>query len=141
MRFGASENHKKMSFQPGLRVLIIEDNPDLARLFSDLIGVMGFAADVAWNGRSGLDLVQDRQHHIVFCDLGLPGEKDGYDVAREVKANFDLRDTYLVAVTGSTDVHAHDNAVAAGFDLVLSKPVKFWQMRSVLDRFGKQGNA
>jgi CheY-like chemotaxis protein len=130
-----------MSFQPGLRVLIIEDNPDLARLFSDLVGVMGFAADVAWNGRSGLDMVQDRQHHIVFCDLGMPGEKNGYDVAREVKADLTLGDTYLVAVTGSTDVDAREKALAAGFDLVLTKPVKFWQMRSVLDRFAKQGKA
>lgn len=124
-----------MSLEPGLRVLIVEDNPDLARLFSDLVGVMGCAADVAWNGRSGLEKVQDREHHIVFCDLGLPGDKNGYDVARDIRASPNLTRTYLVAVTGLTDVEARDKAIAAGFDMVLTKPVKFWQMRSVLDRY------
>jgi CheY-like chemotaxis protein len=124
-----------MSLQPGLRVLIVEDNPDLARLFSDLVGVMGCAADVAWNGRSGLEKVQEREHHIVFCDLGLPGDKNGYDVARDIRANTNLTQTYLVAVTGSTDAEAYDMAIAAGFDIVLTKPVKFGQMRSVLERY------
>jgi CheY-like chemotaxis protein len=123
-----------MSLQPGLRVLIIEDNPDLARLFSDLVGVMGCSADVAWSGRSGLDMVQEKQHHIVFWDLGLPGEKNGYDVARGVKATPQLAHTYLVAVTGCIDIEARDMALTAGFDLVLTKPVKFGQMRAVLDR-------
>jgi CheY-like chemotaxis protein len=124
-----------MSLQPGLRVLIVEDNPDLARLFSDLVGVMGCAADVAWNGRSELEKVQEREHHIVFCDLGLPGDKNGYDVARDIRANTNLTQTYLVAVTGSTDAEAYDMAIAAGFDIVLTKPVKFGQMRSVLERY------
>lgn len=112
----------------------MEDNPDLARLFSDLVGVMGCTADVAWNGRAGLDMVREKQHQIVFCDLGLPGEKNGFDVARELHEGPSDERPYLVAVTGSTDIHARQQALDAGFDLVLAKPVKFWEMRAVLEK-------
>jgi CheY-like chemotaxis protein len=116
-----------------LQALIVEDNRDLARLFSDLLEVLGCKADVEWNAKSGLEKATELQPDIIFCDISMPGEKNGLDVAREVRATPALAHTWLIAVTGYDNEETCENALAAGFDRVFAKPVKFAQMQAVLD--------
>jgi CheY-like chemotaxis protein len=112
--------------------LIIEDNRDLARLFSDLLEVLGCTADVAWNAQAGIAHATQRKPDVVFCDLNLPGDKDGFSVARTLRAHPMLSDVLLIAVTGFDTAWILKNARAAGFDDVFSKPVKFAQVQAVL---------
>lgn len=114
-------------------VLIIEDNRDLARLFGDLVEILGCTVDIAWGGKSGLQLAVARKPDIVFCDITMPGEKNGLDVAREIRANPSLADTWLVAVTGSDDPETRDLARGAGFGQLFAKPIKFAQLQGVLN--------
>ncbi len=65
-----------------MRVLVIEDNQDLAKLFCDLLEVMGCMTYSAHSARSGLECARKEVPDLVFCDLRLPGEKSGFDVAR-----------------------------------------------------------
>lgn|GEM_PF-590537 len=118
-----------------LNVLVIEDNRDLARLFCDLLEVMGCVAHVAWSAQSGLEAAQERTPDLIFCDLGMPGAKDGFDVAAEIRANESLKDTWLIAVTGFAESETHERARAAGFNRVFAKPVKFAQLQTVLNEF------
>lgn len=112
--------------------LIIEDNRDLARLFSDLLGVLGCSADVAASGQAGLSLAQTRVPDVVFCDLRLPGDSDGFAVARGLRADPRTRHTRLIAVTGFDTAWIRTHALEAGFDEVFTKPVKFAQVQAVL---------
>lgn len=124
-----------------LHALIVEDNRDLARLFSDLLEVLGCKADVEWNAVAGLEKAASIGPDIIFCDISMPGEKNGFDVAREVRANAALAHTWLIAVTGYDNQETCDRAMAAGFDRVFPKPVKFAQMQAVLnDVRGKRRN-
>lgn len=116
-----------------VHALIVEDNRDLARLFSDLLEVLGCTADVEWNAVAGLDKAAAVRPDIIFCDISMPGEKNGFDVAREVRANPDLAHTWLIAVTGFDNQETCDRAKIAGFDRVFPKPVKFAQMQAVLN--------
>jgi len=118
-----------------LKVLIIEDNRDLARLFCDLLEVTGCKASVAWSGKSGLELAAQLTPDIVFCDLGMPGEKDGYAVANELRSNAQFKNTQLIAVTGFDRADAHEQARSAGFDQVFAKPIKFAQIQQVIKNF------
>ncbi|WP_019142637.1 response regulator [Noviherbaspirillum massiliense] len=120
---------------PDVRILIIEDNRDLALLFRNLVQAMGCTAEVAWSGRSGLELAEKTAPDIIFCDISLPGEKTGFDVARAIRAHKDLAGTWLVAVTGHEDPAMHERALNAGFNRVFIKPVKFAQMHEVLTEF------
>lgn len=116
-----------------LHALIVEDNRDLARLFSDLLEVLGCKADVEWNATAGLEKANALHPDIIFCDISMPGDKNGFDVAREVRATPGLAHTWLIAVTGYDNQETCDRALAAGFDRVFPKPVKFAQMQAVLD--------
>jgi CheY-like chemotaxis protein len=118
-----------------LNVLVIEDNRDLARLFCDLLEVMGCVAHVAWSAQAGLDLAQEKLPDLIFCDLGMPGDKDGFDVAAEVRRNAALGSTWLIAVTGFAEEETHERARNAGFNRVFAKPVKFAQLQHVLNEF------
>ncbi|HYD79562.1 MAG TPA: response regulator [Paucimonas sp.] len=118
-----------------MTVLVIEDNRDLARLFCDLLEVMGCIAHVAWSAQAGLELALEKTPDLIFCDLGMPGDKDGFDVAAEVRGHQSLKDTWLIAVTGFSEAETHERARNAGFNRVFAKPVKFAQLQNVLNDF------
>ncbi|HEY8609624.1 MAG TPA: response regulator [Noviherbaspirillum sp.] len=119
-----------------LRIMVIEDNRDLAKLFCDLLEVMGCTTRVAFNGRSALSMVEDEAPDLVFCDLRLPGETSGYDVASVLHADPRFSHIPLVAVTGYDGPDEHRRALEAGFVRVFEKPVKFAQMMEVLHHCG-----
>lgn len=121
-----------------LRVLVIEDNQDLAKLFCDLLEVMGCVTDVAFSGRTGLECVHKIMPDLVFCDLRLPGEKSGLDVARELHADPAYSHIPLIAVTGYADSEDRERAFDAGFARVFEKPIKFAQMQEVLNTYRKK---
>ncbi|MBI3839938.1 MAG: response regulator [Planctomycetia bacterium] len=60
---------------------------------------------------------------VVLCDIGLPGEIDGYSVAKALRAEEATRSAYLVAITGFGQDDDRRRAVDAGFDRHLIKPV------------------
>lgn len=126
---------------PQMRVVVIEDNEDLAKLFCDLLVVMGCSTQAAFNARTGLATIRDSLPDLVFCDLRLPGEKNGFDIARELRADPVCSHIPLIAVTGFDDPHEHQRARQAGFELVFDKPVKFAQIQAVLKEYGKQDRA
>jgi CheY-like chemotaxis protein len=121
-----------------LRVLVVEDNQDLAKLFCDLLEVMGCATDMAFNARAGLESARRTMPDLLFCDLRLPGEKDGFDLAAELRADPQLTHIPLIAVTGYDDADEHQRALQVGFERVFEKPVKFAQILEVLNNYRKQ---
>jgi CheY-like chemotaxis protein len=122
-----------------VHALIIDDNKDLARLFADILEVLGCTTAVAWAGAAGLAMAQARLPDIIFCDVNMPGDKNGLDVASEIRANKDYDDTRLIAITGFNDPGSISEARAAGFDSVFGKPIKFAQLKEVVDSCTKHG--
>jgi len=66
------------------RILIVEDNPDLAYGLRTGLEIEGYEADVAEDGLAGLTRAQDWDPHLVILDLMLPG-MDGYRVLRTLR--------------------------------------------------------
>lgn len=124
-----------------MRVIVIEDNEDLAKLFCDLLEVMGCATQAAFNARTALEYIRSELPDLVFCDLRLPGDKNGFDVARELRADPACAHIPLIAVTGFDDPVEHQRARQAGFEQVFDKPVKFSQIQGVLNGYVKRVQA
>lgn len=120
-----------------LRVLVVEDNRDLAKLFCDLLEVMGCVAEAVFNVRTALDTARAKAPDLVFCDLRLPGGKSGFDLAADMRADPDLAGIPLIAVSGYAEGPERERALQAGFTRVFEKPVKFAQMMEVLSTFRK----
>jgi signal transduction histidine kinase len=114
-----------------LKILVIEDNEDVAETLTTWLDDLGHEVWIARNGQSGLELVQKARPNVVLCDLGLPG-LDGLDVCRSVSTlAADVRPT-MVALTGWGREDDLRRTREAGFDYHLVKPVDPEQLFSVL---------
>ncbi len=103
------------------RILIVDDNEDLASLMSELLQVHGHTVETAHEGRAALDLATTFEPDIALLDIGLPG-MDGYELAREMRK---LRQgtIRLIAITGYAQETDRHRSLEAGFSGHLVKPV------------------
>jgi len=104
------------------RILIIEDNETNLELMVYLLEEFGYAPLTARDGEAGLAAIRKERPHLVLCDIQLP-KMDGLEVARQVKADAELRAIPLVAITALAMVGDREKGLAAGFDGYISKPI------------------
>lgn len=121
-----------------MRVLVIEDNRDFSHLFREMLKIMGCDPEVASTARLGLELAQKSLPDIIFCDIGLPGDMNGFDFASSVRSHEKLAHIPLIAVSGYTSPEDKQRAVDAGFDRVFPKPVKFADISEALTTFSRE---
>ena len=119
------------------RIIIIEDNEDAARALEMVLKFRGHEVAVAGTGRAGIDLVAQLGADSVICDIGLPGDLDGYAVARELRNLYSSSRLFLVAATGYGLASDKTHAIEAGFDCHLTKPIDISQVEKL---FGVSGD-
>ncbi|HVK68729.1 MAG TPA: ATP-binding protein [Polyangium sp.] len=117
--------------EEALRVLVVEDNRDTADILKELLVLLGYRAEVAYTGPSGLDVGRKLAPDVVLCDLGLPG-MDGYALARALRADPATAQAYLIAQTGYGHAEDRRRAREAGFDLHMTKPIDPTELERVL---------
>ena len=117
--------------QAGRRMLVIEDDADVAMAMRVVLEMAGHAVAIACNGPDGLEAARVFKPEVVLCDIGLPG-MDGYEVARRIRADAALRASFLVALSGYAQVDDVAAARAAGFDEHLAKPASLEKVQRVL---------
>jgi two-component system, cell cycle response regulator DivK len=105
----------------GALVLIVEDDPETRRFYSDVLERAGFVVDQAHNGHQALEKAFKTRPCLVLMDIALPG-MDGIDLCRRLRADARTRAVPILAVTGYGDRHYPDRARLAGADHVLTKP-------------------
>ena len=102
-----------------LRVLCVDDNPDIATSTADFLSLVGFSARHAFGGPQALAIAREFRPHVCLLDINMP-EMNGYELARALRA--ELGRVFLVAITAAYG-SAHDGRlVDAGFDRCLVKP-------------------
>lgn len=102
------------------KVLVVDDDPVIARSFDRVLSGKGYAVINAHDGVEALRRLQDEQYDVVFTDIRMPG-MSGIDVARQVKA----RQPWLpvVIVTGYGTEENEAQARSAGVSGFLHKPL------------------
>ncbi|MFZ5521285.1 MAG: PAS domain S-box protein [Pseudomonadota bacterium] len=114
------------------RILVIEDNADVAESLEALLSLCGHQVSVAPDGRVGIAQALQAPPDVVLCDLGLPGGLDGYAVARELRRLLGGRIARLVALSGYGTAEDQRLAHEAGFDLHLTKPVDYSALETLI---------
>jgi len=115
------------------RILVIDDNRDVAHALKLVLEIDGHAVTVAFDGVTGLEAARAFKPQFVFCDIGMPG-LDGYGVARAFRGDPELRDITLVALTGYAQAADRDKARELGFDEHLPKPADMARIHALLAR-------
>ena len=104
------------------RVLVVDDNVEVAHSAALLLRMLGHTVEVAHNGPAALDVARTFRPEVILLDIGLPG-MTGYEVARALRAQPEHRDVALAAVTGLALDEDRLRAHEAGFDVHLTKPL------------------
>ncbi|HEY3355416.1 MAG TPA: response regulator [Polyangia bacterium] len=112
------------------KVLLVEDNPDLAEALMETVRLLGHDVRAVGTGAAALAAAVADPPEVVLLDIGLP-DLDGYEVARRLRPR--LARACLVAVTGYSQPADRERARAAGFDRHLAKPVAIEALEQLLD--------
>jgi two-component system CheB/CheR fusion protein len=114
-------------------VLLVEDNTDSAESLRTLLEMAGYSVQVAGDGPTALAAARSFRPEVVLCDVGLPGQMDGYGVAAALRKAGDGPPPYLIALTGYGQPADRDRAREAGFDRHLTKPADPAALRRLLE--------
>jgi CheY-like chemotaxis protein len=115
------------------RVLLVEDDEDVAEVVGVMLRSIGHVVARAGGGRDALTMVPAFDPEIAFIDLGLP-DMDGFEVARALRVVADRRRPLICALTGSAHPKAWEEAAEAGFDQYLVKPTTSRELSMVIER-------
>jgi adenylate cyclase len=105
------------------RVLVVDDDPDMAALLANVVRKEGMAADTVSDGETALQQVNDSRPDLVLLDVVLPG-KTGFQVCEAIKASPETALIPVVLVTALEDHESRVRGIEAGADDFLSKPVR-----------------
>ena len=103
------------------RILVVEDHEDNRRILRDLLTNVGFQLIEAETGPDGVEMAKMHQPDLILMDLQLPGI-DGYEAARQIKADPRLSSVPIIAVTSYALSGDEEKAFAAGCSAYISKP-------------------
>jgi DNA-binding response OmpR family regulator len=103
------------------RLLIVDDLKDSADSLATLMSIHGMVVEVAYDGEDAIHKAKEFRPDVMLIDIGLP-RKNGYEVAREVRALPEGKNMLLVAVTGWGQQEDVRKAAEAGFDQHTVKP-------------------
>ncbi len=115
-----------------LRILIVDDNQAAALSIKEAVEDFGDTADACFDGAQAVAAVTFARPDVLLLDLSMPGV-DGMDVARALRAKPGLNGLKIIAVTAYGDAETRQRTAAAGFDLHLTKPVRFDVLEDMLD--------
>jgi len=114
-----------------LRVLVVDDNVDAAETLLAVLQMDGHVARTVHDGMAVIHAAAALQPDVILLDIGLPG-MNGYDVARQLRADSRFSRTVLVAITGWGSENDKKQAFDAGFDRHLTKPVDLQVLDAIL---------
>ena len=104
------------------RILVADDNRDAAESLAALLELEGHEVTLAYDGADALDAYERVRPQICLLDIGMP-HRTGNEVAAEIRARANGQAPMLVAITGWGQDADRSQALAAGFDHHLTKPV------------------
>ena len=102
-----------------MRILVIEDEPKVARFLERGLKQQTYAVDVASNGEEGLQLASDHEYDLIVLDVMLPG-RDGFGVLHELRA--ERRATRVLMLTARDGLADRVRGLDLGADDYLIKP-------------------
>lgn len=122
-------------------ILIVEDNLDAADSLATLLQALGWATLVVHDGDAGVRAALAAMPSSLLCDIGLPGIS-GYEVARRLRAEVGFERLPMAAMTGYALASDRQDALRAGFDVHLPKPLDIDQLLAFLEeRVGRPPDA
>ena len=114
-------------------ILVTEDNPVNQRIVLQILGRLGYEADLATNGREAVEAARRKTYDLIFMDIRMP-EMDGLEATRKIRRrDSSMQRPWIVAMTAHVLEEDRDACRAAGMDGFLTKPLSIPEIVDVLE--------
>ncbi len=104
-------------------ILLIDDDPFILQSLQRLLQKRGYRVETANDAESGIHKALHLAPSVIICDLLLPGGSSGVDICCQIKQNPQLATTAFLIMTSHTDLANRVEALEAGADDLLIKPI------------------
>jgi two-component system cell cycle response regulator len=106
-----------------LRILVIEDTPELLELLEIVLRAEGHRVSVATSGWDGLALARGSSLDLILVDVEMPG-MNGFEVLRHLRNDPLLAKVPIVALTAFATAADRERVLTAGFTGYITKPIR-----------------
>jgi len=114
--------------------LLVEDFEDSRYMMRRLLEMAGHTVVEATDGEQAVELAIQQRPAVILMDLSLP-KLDGLSATRRIRKERGLRHVPIVAVSAHDGPESRADALAAGCDEYVTKPIDFDQLHALLKRF------
>ncbi|HWJ94238.1 MAG TPA: ATP-binding protein [Telluria sp.] len=121
----------KLASDRQLKILVVDDNVDAAQMLSALLEAAAHHTMTEHDPARALELARAEPPDVCLLDIGLP-DIDGNELARRLREQPETSRMQLIALTGYCQAHDREEALAAGFDHYMTKPVDIGSLQAVL---------
>lgn len=109
-------------------ILIVDDDPDFVESNKDLLEAYGYTVHSAPDGASGLEMAKQLKPDVMILDVMMTSQTEGFEVARKIPEQPELKDLHVLLVTGVTkDMHLpfgfEPDSSWLPVDRILEKPI------------------
>jgi two-component system, chemotaxis family, CheB/CheR fusion protein len=118
-----------------MRLLVVEDEADLATLLARRLALKGHDVHVCSDGMQALEVAAAVQPEAVLTDIAMPG-MDGWELAKALRSRSSKQRFLLVAISGYQSPADYERSAEAGIDYHLAKPNYFEKLTEILESLG-----
>jgi CheY-like chemotaxis protein len=118
-------------------VLVVEDFEDNRFMMRRLLEMSGYRVVEAVNGKQAVEQATSERPDLILMDLSLP-QLDGLAATRQIRAHDGMGKVPIVAVSAHDSADFHAEALAAGCNEYVTKPIDFDQLVQLLDRMTRK---
>lgn len=123
--------HLMTNSQNAVNVLLVEDTEDNRMMMRRLLELSGYQVSEAVNGLEAVILAERETPNIILMDLSLP-IVDGLAATRQIRQLPNLATVPIIAVSAHDTADFHAEALAAGCDAYITKPVDYTELEDLI---------
>lgn len=131
-RLPAVVSHEVEHDQHQRKILVVEDNADALEMLVMFLQTEGHIVVSATDGLQGLEIALNKRFDVLLCDIGLP-TLDGYELIRRLREKAGTRGPFCIAVSGYGRHEDKQQAIGAGFDQYMVKPIDLQGLVTLLE--------
>ena len=115
------------------KVLLVEDTEDNRFMMRRLLEMSSYEVVEAVNGKEAVDLAKEAEPDVILMDLSLP-VIDGLGATRRIRQLPNMNRVPIIAVSAHDTSDFHNEALAAGCDAYITKPIDFAELEKLVDK-------
>ncbi len=126
------ESHRLPATSQAKRVLVVDDEPGIRTLLTQLLSSAGYLVDMAQDGSDGWAMLQKRSYAAIILDLKMPGN-GGEALYHQLKGVNEILARRVIFITGNIVNHAERNFVTATGNPIIEKPFDLNTLQQLLE--------